>query len=178
MPVPDFSPGEVLTAAAMDSIGLWLVKTQTVGTGVTSVQVTGAFSANYQNYRIIYTGGTLSATVNLRLEIGNAATGYYNQLIYALYNSTGAPVSNVPDNNATRWNFVGAGNTSWAQLAVNVFNPFATTRTTMSSEYIDPALLGTGGGFLDNANSYSSFTISPASGTMTGGTIRVYGYRN
>jgi hypothetical protein len=38
---PDFSSGAVLTAAQMNSVGLWLVKTQTVGTTVSSVAVTG-----------------------------------------------------------------------------------------------------------------------------------------
>jgi hypothetical protein len=38
---PDFSSGAVLTAAQMNSVGLWLVKTQTVGTAVSSVAVTG-----------------------------------------------------------------------------------------------------------------------------------------
>jgi hypothetical protein len=28
------------------------------------------------------------------------------------------------------------------------------------------------------ATSYDSFTLIPGSGTLTGGTIRVYGYRN
>jgi hypothetical protein len=34
------------------------------------------------------------------------------------------------------------------------------------------------GGFLNNTTSYTAFTFTPSSGTLTGGTIRVYGYRN
>ena len=178
MPVPDFSPGEVLTAAAMDSIGLWLVKTQTVGTGVSSVEVTSAFSADYDNYRITWTGGTLSGVENMRMILGATATGYYSQLIYQAYASSLAPLANVPDNNAVRWSFVGVGTTAFASVRVELFNPNRTTRTLMSSPYASNTIAGTSNGFLDNATAYTSFTLSPAAGTMTGGTIRVYGFRN
>jgi hypothetical protein len=36
---------------------------------------------------------------------------------------------------------------------------------------------GAGGGILNNSTSYTAFTITPASGTYTGGTIYVYGYK-
>jgi hypothetical protein len=157
--------------------GLELVKTQTVGAGVTSVTVTDAFSANYANYRITYTGGVLSASTNINMVLGAAATGYYNQLIYATYAGVG-PISNVPDNNAVRWNFVGSGTTTFANVLMEIQNPFDTTRTLMTTAYRNETLYGTGGGFLDDATSYSAFTLGLGTGTMTGGTIRVYGYRN
>jgi len=49
MTYPSFTSGDILTAADMNAVGLWLVKTQTVGTAVSSVQVTGAFSSTYDN---------------------------------------------------------------------------------------------------------------------------------
>ena len=33
-------------------------------------------------------------------------------------------------------------------------------------------------GHMNNTTQYTGFTILPSSGTLTGGTIRVYGYRN
>lgn len=178
MPVPVFTAGEVLTAANMNQAGLWLVKTQTVGAGVSSVTVTDAFSADYDNYRITYTGGVLSTATNINMVLGATTTGYYNQLIYALFNSTAGPISNLPDNNASRWNFLGAGYSGFARSVMDIQNPFLTTRTTISTSYINNTLSGTAGGFLDNATSYTAFTLSLGTGTMTGGTIRVYGYRN
>jgi hypothetical protein len=178
MPVPDFSPGEVLTAAAMDSIGLWLVKTQAVGTAVASVEVTGAFSSDYDNYRITWTGGTLGGTENMRMILGATATGYYSQTIYQTYASNVAPFANAPDNNAVRWTLVGVGTTAFASVRMDLFNPNRTTRTLMSAQYASNTAAGTSNGFLDNATAYTSFTLSPAAGTMTGGTVRVYGYRN
>ena len=177
MPVPDFSPGEVLTAAAMDSIGLWLVKTQTVGTGVSSVEVTSAFSANYANYVITYTGGTTSASAPIRVQLGATTTGYYGTLVYGTY-ATAVVSGNVNDNNAARFTFVGAGTTDFARLVCNLEMPFAATRTFIFAGYADAGNSGSYNGFLANNTSYTAFTLSPNSGTMTGGTIRVYGRRN
>ena len=40
------------TVFGLGSTGLTLVKTQTIGTAVSTVVVTGAFSTNYDNYQI------------------------------------------------------------------------------------------------------------------------------
>jgi hypothetical protein len=178
MPVPDFSPGEVLTAAAMDSIGLWLVKTQTVGTTVPSVTVTGAFSANFDNYLVTYTGGVASTSNQLRIRMGATNSGYYSQTIYALYNSGTGPISNVPDNNAAQWSFVGRASTNFTYMQMNLLTPFLTTRTFMNTFGISSGDMAATAGFLDNATSYTAFDIICSTGTLTGGTIRVYGYRN
>jgi hypothetical protein len=177
MTFPSFSAGEILRATDMNAVGLWLVKSQAVGTGVSSVTVTGAFSAEYDNYRITYTGGVLSTNSNINMVLGATASGYYNQLIYAAYAST-AINANVADNNGVRWNFVGSGNTNFASLVIDIQNPFATTRTLMTTAYRNETLYGSGGGFLDNTTSYTAFTLGLGGGTMSGGTIRVYGYRN
>jgi hypothetical protein len=176
MPVPDFSPGEVLTAAAMDSIGLWLVKTQTVGTGVSSVSVTGAFSADYDAYKIIWTGGTMSADTNLTMTIGNATTSYYLALVYGSFGGGSASVAG--NSNTAQWSWGGGGGTDGADASVEVFNPFLTRTTQMQARVRYSSVYGNAVGHLANNTSYTSFAFAPASGTMTGGTIRVYGYRN
>ena len=87
MTYPSFTSGEVLTAADMNAVGLWLVKTQTVGTAVASVTVTDAFSSTYDNYRIIYTGGAASTSCVLSLQFGiggtMTTTNYYGVAAYA-----------------------------------------------------------------------------------------------
>jgi hypothetical protein len=178
MPVPDFSSGEVLTAAAMDSIGLWLVKTQTVGTAVSSVSVTSAFSANYKNYRIIYNGGTSSAGADLRIRLGATSTGYY----FAGNFSTYAGAAGVWNGaNQAYFTPVGFSSTSGGSLLCDLFNPFEAVRTTYHAvrASIDTGgVAGANAGFLNDTTSYTSFELSPSTGTLTGGTIYVYGYRN
>jgi hypothetical protein len=177
MPVPDFSPGEILTASAMDSIGLWLVKTQTVGTGVSSVTVTDAFSANFNNYLISYSGGSSSTNGPLKLQLGSVTAGYYGNLIYGL--TGGTSVSAVNDNNATSFTHVASLGGSFTSAQINVLNAFATARTSVSGLGVSYGTVnGSYNGYIDSATSFTAFTFIPGSGTMTGGTIRVYGYRN
>jgi hypothetical protein len=181
MPVPDFSPGEDLTAAAMDSIGLWLVKTQTVGTGVSSVTVTGAFSSAYDNYEIVYSGGTMtssSADSQLALQLGTTNTNYRTTLIFNA-NAFGASGAT---NLGALFNWVGGGSTSDAYSHVRLFNPFLSRHTRMeSTAYViwSDGGFGYAAGVQQSNTSFTAFTLSvTGTGTMTGGTIRVYGYRN
>jgi hypothetical protein len=180
MPVPDFSPGEVLTAAAMDSIGLWLVKTQTVGTGVSSVTVTDAFSADYDNYKIIVSGGVGSTTgALLNMTLGATVTGYYWAGAVSLWASDS--LSPLRGSNTASWSRVAIANTNNLNGEIELFCPNLAKRTIYNARYIQNQTDGnavTSGGYLNDATQYTSFTLTAASGTITGGTIRVYGYRN
>ena len=180
MSFPVFANGDVLNASDMNGVGLWLVKTQTVGTTVASVEVTGAFSADYQNYRIIYTGGTASGAAEaLNLRLGATTTNYFNGAMYVVY-ATGT-LGNVAYNNAQS-SFVYAGTADATMgnfLTVDVFNPFDSTKYTgFGGSFVVTDVAGHTGGVQKSNTSFTAFTIFPRSGTITGGTIRVYGYRN
>ena len=174
---PDFSSGAVLTAAQMSAVGLWLVKTQTVGTAVASVAVTGAFSTDYDNYKIVYSDGVLSTSNSISLILGATVAGYSNVLIYATY--AGGAATTIGNAAAANWSFMGYGNTNSVAFNVELYQPFQTKNTFVSSNHIQHATLvgGVNNGVLNNSTSYTGFTITPGGGTMTGGTIRVYGYR-
>lgn len=179
MPVPVFTVGEVLTAANMNKVGLWLVKTQTVGTAVSSVTVSGAFSADFDNYRILYVDGSASATSNVALTLGSTTTGYYGFLSYGTAGGTTLYGANT--NNGASWNYAGDTTSDGITVDVDLFNPNKAMRTQLSSRYMGTgtgAAFGTYQGLLNNSTSYTAFTITPGVGTITGGTIRVYGYRN
>jgi hypothetical protein len=158
--------------------GLELVKTQTIGTAVSSVTVTDAFSAKYDAYRIIVNGGATSANGLLNLQLAGVASGYYYSLSGARYDNAAYVGANV--NNGS--SFVGAGNHYTNEITMNVdlLNPFLTTKTWLSANQVSFSSFnsyGYGAGEV-SGGSRTGFVISPASGTMTGGTIRVYGYRN
>jgi hypothetical protein len=176
MTYPSFSAGDILGAADMNAVGLWLVKTQTVGTGVSSVQVTGAFSADYDNYKIQYVGGTQSADASLDLRFGASATGYYGILVYSLV--TGS-LTSAAMNNATSVNWVGGGVAGQASHAeVDVFGPFLSAYTkARNGAYQNGSNYGITQAEHRVATSYTDFTLFASSGTLTGGTIRVYGYK-
>jgi hypothetical protein len=176
---PDFTSGAVLTAAQMNSVGMWLVKTQTVGTAVSSVTVSSAFSSDYANYRIIYTGGTASVDNDLKLTLGSSATGYYAGFAYVPY-STGV-VTGIANSNATSWANIGSQRTVRNSLDVDLFGPNQAIETGMTARYFGitaGAVGGAQGGFHNSTVQHTAFTITCTSGNITGGTIRIYGYRN
>jgi hypothetical protein len=161
----------------MNTIGMHLVKTQTVGTGVSSVAVTGAFSADYQKYLVTLSGGTASTTCILGLQLGSTVSAYNGTLIYAAYGATA--VSVVSTATGTTFVYSGIGYTDGAHLTLEIQNPFLTQPTFVRSIWSSKVEAGSYGGVMNNTTSYTGFTITPSGGaTLTGGTINVYGYRN
>ena len=156
--------------------GLELIKTQTVGTGVSSVTVTDAFSSTYENYLVTYNGATNTGGEVVRMQLGATVTGYYGTMIYAGYG--GGAVSIVGDNNAANWTHCSGGVNNFTNLQATIMRPFASAATSISSPYQDGANAGHKTGYLNNSTSYTAFTLLNPSYTITGGTIRVYGYRN
>ena len=174
---PDFSSGAVLTAAQMNAVGLWLVKTQTIGNAVSSVTVTGAFSADYDNYLITVSGGVNSLDGNvLDIKFGSTVTGYYFSMIYTSWNNV---VTAAGQANTTKIDYVAQAGTSSLNGFIEVNSPFLTENTTVRASVSNSTFYGgTTNGLLRNTTSYTSFILSTSGGTMTGGTIRVYGLRN
>lgn len=177
---PDFVAGNVLTAAQMNAVGLWLVKTQTIGSAVSSVTVTDAFSADYENYRIVVTGGaTSAASASFSFRLGSTATGYYRFGIYGSYNSSTVTGENA--SNATTIGNVLYGSANGIVGDLTVYRPFATSRTAVKAHGIlqtTTGLLYNEGGFQDSDTSFTDFTFFISTGTVTGGTIYVYGMRD
>ena len=174
---PDFSVGQVLTAAAMDAVGLWLVKTDTVGTGVSSHTVTGAFTADYVNYRVLYTGGTASGTGGIRFQLGGSTSTYYNTVNYSLW--SGGGVTSVTNNNSVGyWQYAGAVDSNAnAFMCIDVYEPNVARSTRFQGSWVQVDSGGTTAGIHRTNTAYTDFTITPDSGTLTGGTIYIYGYR-
>lgn len=179
MSFPSFNSGDILTATDMNSVGLWLVKTQTVGSAVSSVTVSSAFSADYDNYLILLSGGTSSAACSMGIEIGGSTTGYYGFMNY------GDSIGNVPlgagRNNTALMNWVGgsSGASQAVHVSVQVMGPYKAAYTKfLNGTYQNAGVYGTMQGEHRVATQYTSFKLVPDAGTITGGTIRVYGYRN
>lgn len=178
MSFPVFASGDVLNASDMNAVGLWLVKTQAVGSGVTSVTVTGAFSADYDNYRILYSGGVGSTLITLNLKLGASTTGYYGITNYAAYATATTPAS-AGDNNAAQWNSIGYASTGFTQISCDLLAPNLARWTTLANaSWAAGTVAGSTNGTHQVSTAYTDFTIGVNTGTLTGGTIRVYGYRN
>ena len=160
--------------------GLQLIKKQTIGSAVSSVTVTAAFSATYDNYKIIVSGGVGSASADLSLKMGATATGYYVSGYFVnAYGPTGV-VNTVSFANGAS---ISIGTTSTNAIAgdVEIQSPNLAKRTMFSMRGAQASTTGitfNTNAFLNDATQYTDFTLTPASGTLTGGTIRIYGYNN
>ena len=180
--LPTFSAGQILTSSVMNDVstlgnyqGLFHIKTQTIGTAVSSVTVTSAFSSDFDNYKIIVGGGASSAQAFLNLQLGASATGYY-------YANSGVTYAGSA--------FVGGASNTTSFLAGSAFignglmanvelqNPFLAKYTFSQSSGLGTTFATPSVGYHGVATSYTAFTILVSSGTLTGGSIRVYGYRN
>jgi hypothetical protein len=155
--------------------GLRLVKKQTIGTAVSSVTVTSAFSSTYENYKILITGGVGStSSTYLQLALDSINTGYFSSLVYASF--TSGVVAGAAGNNTASFPYVGFANTTSINASVELTAAGITEQTRMSAPFLDTANTGTHTGVCSSTNAHTSFTISCSSGTLTGGTIYVYGY--
>jgi hypothetical protein len=177
MTFPVFSVGEVLRAQDMNAVGLWLVKSQVVGTGVSSVTVTGAFSADYDNYEVVYQTGDASATAALFVKFNNSAGATYSYGGgYTLYGTTSFIAEQA--NNTTDGIRIGNSNPDFSSCVFQVISPFLATPTHVMSQHADNQYFSLRGGRDSNAVSQTALTLVAPGSTLTGGTIRIYGRRN
>jgi hypothetical protein len=172
-----YSTTAQMNTAITAGVGLVPILTQTIGTAVSSIVVSNAFSATYDNYKILISGGTSSADTHFKMTLGATTTGYYFSELYRTYAGTSGA------DHLSNGAFFNAGSARSNGLIANVeiLNPFLSTRTAFSQFHGVPKTtdyMSIQAGFLDNATSYTGFTITPNTGTITGGTIRVYGYKN
>jgi len=166
------------TAKTIPDSGLTLISSTTIGSAVSSVTVSGAFSATYDNYLVKLEGGVGSTNLNLHLTLGATTAGYYYAGPFMQYTSATVGGSQASNDD---YMDMGYGTTNALSAEVEIGSPNLAKRTTFRSRAVGTAaaqFINLYGGFLDDATQYTAFTITTSTGTMTGGTIRVYGYKN
>lgn len=147
----------------------------TIGSAVSTVTVTNAFNQDFVHYLVTVSGGASSTNLEIRLRLGATATNYKYQLIYGAYTNT---VLGEGTTTATSFQYIGNGTSSGLYAFCHLYNPQRATRTQMQAPYLGKNAADSGNvtGVLDNTTQYTDFTLLTDTGTMTGGTIAVYGY--
>jgi hypothetical protein len=172
----DLSGNEVANSTEpIGDVGLVLIKSQTVGSGVSSVTLSDSFSADFDVYKITYVGIDHTGDAGLKLTLGSSSSGYYGALLYNRYDGTSGSL--LVSNGSYAWVGV-TGDTNDTQGSIEVHNPYATNRTNISGVGFGYSSAFQFGSLHAPATSHTGFTLAPNSGTISGGTIRVYGYRN
>ena len=165
------------TNTYLANAGLVYVTSTTVGTGVSNVTVSNCFTSTYDNYRIIYFGGSCSSDAAISFALGSSTTAYYGGWNRA---DNAAATTNLGANNTGSWPYAGMASTDGTTLEMDLFGPNLAKFTLARMSWLDTRTSnawGNGGGVHRVATAYTSFVITPSAGTLTGGTITVYGYR-
>ncbi len=185
---PTFTSGEVLTAAQMNAIGMWQVSSTTVAALSTSTSVSNCFSADFLNYRVLFTATIATANIRFKLNYrdsgGDVTTANYQFGAGGLTGTAtfGVDYSGTSGQTST---LVGESGLSGSRfsLTMDVFNPFATNFTTalwLSGGTLQPATtpsITMGVANFLGTTSMTGFTIARNSGTGTfSGVVKVYGY--
>lgn len=178
MAIKTFTTGEVLTASDTNTYlanaGLVYVTSATIGTAVSSVTVSNCFSATYDHYKIIVYNGSSAFTSNLAFQLSGITGAVYNQLGY--YQNWGASGITAFASVATTV-IASESNPTGYVVDMEIKNPFLSIRKfgmtqsqSVSVQYSMPF-------YINSTTSATGFTLTPGLGTLTGGTITVYGYR-
>jgi hypothetical protein len=187
-----FTSGQILTAAQMTTlqsdIGMISITptgatnatlsgaVATIGAGVSSFTISGCFTSSFTNYRVILSGIAASADqADFRLTFNNSAgTTYATVGVNMDYNSaTQYPIGPV---NRT-YLVVGGSSTTSNNCTFDVFMPYAAAQTFVNSTFNGTNHVMWYNSRDTNAASQTGFTITAASGTFSGGTVRVQAYR-
>jgi hypothetical protein len=182
---PDFSSGAVLTAAQMNSVGLWKITSGTVTSG-TSFDITN-FNADYDSYKLVLTQirtNVSGGSIQLRtLASGTPAiTGYYWGVTAV---DTAAGTSAVfRGNNSTVMETLSVQNGAVSgMVSVEIHNPFTTQYTSFNGQSTDSRAAGSYSGIsfagqLANSTSYNGIRVLLSANSFTNCTYKLYGYRN
>jgi hypothetical protein len=154
--------------------GLTQIVSQTIGSGVTSVTVNNAFSSLFDNYKIMISTVT-NANSSLRLQLSGSTGSTYSTT--GFYMTTGSTTLTGESVTGQTSGAIGVTRSNRLSLSVEVYNPFVTLNTQFMSQALNPDFYNLRATNDSSTASSTGFNISPGSGTMTGGTISVYGYK-
>jgi len=175
---PTFSAGAVLTAAQMNDIGLFLVKTETF-TGSGTHQLTECFNDDYDNYRLTFVcisapvGGAIINTSLLDGTTPNNTAGTYQY--YEAGNAWAGTADVTAGTSASSWFAIRSA--QYFMGTMEIQSPFKTIYTTFQSEGIDATQSWQSRGQQIQNNSYDGIQFNHAGGNMNGLTVNCYGYR-
>jgi hypothetical protein len=159
--------------------GLVFISRTTIGSAVSSVTVSGAFSSTYDNYRIVVRGVVLSLNENVGIQLSALTSGYKFGGLTATY-AVSVSGAGTASGNKLRFGAVADSAGNSGGIVADVYGPnlAGPTSSTSFTHYGHPTVGGMTvfGAVETSSTQHTAFTFLPDSGTMTGGTIDVYGY--
>jgi hypothetical protein len=150
-------------------------------TTVSSVSLNDVFSSGYQNYKVVVNvKASTNVALQMRYRVSNADNSVGSYSFGRMGIDGGGSTNNTGGTSTSFTNICNPSTEYFGSLDFNVYNPFASERTTMSgtgsglrTDYTASAFYALGCLF-DVNTSFTGFTLFPSTGTITG-TIRVFG---
>jgi hypothetical protein len=170
-----YSTTAQMNTAISAGVGLVPILTQTIGTAVSSVVVNNVFSADYDAYKIVISGGVASTATFIETTLTGSTASYAWTFVNNAWGS-----GNLTANQSTSyssWLYSAVGTTDTLYMNAEIVNPFLAKYTIINSSTASNTNGGRFTGIHQLATSYTGFTVTPWTGTLTGGTIKVYGYK-
>lgn len=143
--------------------------------GVTNLRVNGCFSSTYKYYRVMFEVEATSSGMDLMFQLINLGGGYtygrigaYSGPTFTQTFSSGSAAAMMSRSNG------GNGSGGW----LDVINPSHAKTKRFLSQSVDSGFLLWLGTINGDLGTYSDFQIySLQGGTLTSGSLKVYGYR-
>jgi len=157
----------------------------TANSAVSSIVLNGVFSSTYESYRIVISNLTTSNTtsgMNLYAKMHdgtNPASTNYNWA-FARIDIAASTVAGSSVALGTLGVIVGLGTGDKFGTAFDVVNPQIATHTIfpqISGVNVSTGYMYQGAGMHQNSTAYTGIQFAPSTGTITGGTFTVFGYR-
>jgi hypothetical protein len=161
--------------------GLVLIGSATIGSAVSTITINNCFSSVYDNYKLSISGSIPSTGADMRLT-PTAVTGtpaVYGSSVYS--RSYDGTIARYGDAGSTYFT-VGLVS-ALAYLDCEIQAPYVSSKMTVVYSRFVNSNGGPGGangmynGFENSALTCTGLVMSLSSGTFTGGTISVYGYK-
>ena len=181
MAIKTFTTGEVLTAADTNTYlansGMVWVGGATIGTAVTSVNLTSVFSSTYDSYRVVFRTNSATGNSNFLMRFGTGSAVATNYKSYLFSNNaawtTGGSVQ-VTDTTGALFTY---GHPTSITGNADINGPNLATATTTFGQYATSDNGGFTAGIQTDSTQFTSLHLLPTAGTFTGGLVTVYGYR-
>ena len=173
---PDFTAGQVLTAAQMNLAGSWVVKRDTIASGASSATISAAFNADFTHYRVLIHNMSVAAgTPNLLFQLRTGSTTANTNYFWGGTNSNYLGRTDENSSGTTSSWKVGAVTTAaTGSCDVMIYRPFDAAVT----NYYGTCVAGNVasyqiGGTHNTATSYDQLVISLSTATTFNATATV-----
>lgn len=182
---PDFTTGQVLTAAQMNAVGLWEISTNTLN-AVTN-NISNVFSSDYDAYKVVISdlsnATTTTREVNLRFRSSSGDDSTSNYFVGTILQYGGSAFNDASSgNNRFTLAFIGSGANNGGSGTFDIINPNLAKATTIYGNLtayqpnVAAYVMRTHAGGINTNTVYTGFSIIGTTDNLSG-TVRVYGYR-